>query len=61
MEPSFTQNTKNETEQDDRSQTKNGTRMERMEKKEREKNNLAEGTHSRTEQNDKKKSERAQP
>ena len=30
--------------------------MERMEKKEREQNNLAEGTHSRTEQNHLKKS-----
>ena len=30
----------------------NGTRMEHMEKKEREQNDLAEGTRSRTEQND---------
>ena len=45
MDPSLTKNNKKKTEQ-------NGTRMERLEKKDQERNNLAEGPCSRTEQND---------
>ena len=55
---SLTKNAKNGTERDDRSSTQNGTERNvngTIEKKERERKDLAEGPHSRTEQNDFKK------